>query len=533
MQRTINVSHLITVCLVALLTASLPAGEEPSLLERQQLVLDQLDKLFEDDETWEIWGIVKNPDSQKLDEAINLLRDSESLFPESDEDIRRGYIYTRANFLLTAIAKTKDAKKKDALFDECIQMITMIAEAEEREVELEKIHDLRQYGNWDSDGGWTLEDALKIPKIEIRNRVLHNVAQTLSRQAPPEFDEAVQAARAICDIGNRELCLSIIAVRQARAGLFDDAETTYRLLTESTFGKISTLLTFALIHEERGEMDAAKKRIDDVFDLGYFARDGTFIPQFYRYVYSCFVLSNNPILARYLFDKLVAIQEQLDQEFAQEIAAYNERSKRFALTGEFHMLNTGGHRACKFASCLALAKMSAHLDDDNKAVKRYFEEVRTMIIIEERQWTVIKNHDRVQLIVALFDAGYDDEAQKELDEYVKLAEQRLSFDGNTPSTYLKDLVLNLTGHHRFAEGVSTAKAISDEKERFEAYDWIVTEVRFRLQNDACDLIQIDPLRKRFSSPQEILDIAEMLGDEPGGKSLEAYRAKIRKLAEKL
>jgi len=493
----------IGVFIVVILSASLLAEEKLSLQERQRAMYDRLDEITGDFEE-----LYLNPDLEKLGKAIQLLRDSESLFPESDQSSYERYLYGRINYFSLAANNTKDAQEKNALFDECEQAAKKVAEPDERNYLLEWINDARQYG-YRQDEMRTIEAALKISKPLLRDEALSVVAQNLSRQTPPDFAEALRAARMISDDDaiNRELCYSIIAVRQARAGLFEDAETTYRLITEEVFEKLETLLTFAVIHEQYGDLEAAKRRIDEVFEIGDQAKDGTFTPQFFRYCYSGLVQLKTPDLANYLYGKMGVMRDELAPEY-QDIQ-----------------------------NGLTFAKAASHLGN-REAARVLFQSVRSQILDDEEKWGYFDNVYRKNLIAAAYEAGFDTAAAKELQDFVALIQtERMQFPGldKTPSSCLRGLVAHhLAAHGRFAEAVATAKVIPDEKERFEAYDWIVHEIRFRLRNDDTDdRVQMDPPRKRFSSRQEILDIAEMLTDEPDGKSLESYRARIRRLAERM
>ena len=501
--------------LIGFATVALRAEETRTLAEQQQAMFDRLEEICD-------FNIPDRSkiDPQKLAEAIQLLRDCESLFAESDQEIKIRYISARLGYLSFAMIKSEDAVVKDTLFDECKQVAEMIEEAEFRQSFFDEIRDLRLYGYVDDPEQMrTVEDALKIPKLEWRNGALITVAQSLSRQTPPDFAEAVRAAQLISDedITNRENCFSIIAVRQARAGRFDDAESTYQRITKSLFHRLQTLLTFAVIYDEMGQPEAAKQRIDEAFAMGYDApKDSTtFIQQFFRYCYSCSVRMRHPEIVRSVFDKMLALKKERDAETQKILAEYKAGIRTSHHIGSMD----------SFTDTLTFAKTAALLGE-HKTAQQYLKEAKELL---EESATTDSFHrlDRHSLIAALYDAGFEAEAQKELDEYIltPLREKRF------PQGITADLLHHLAQSGRFTEIVTIVKATPDDEERFRLYDHITFLVQLYHQGE--ERILMDPPRKRFSSAQEILDIAEMLTDEPGGKSLESYRKRIRKYADKL
>jgi hypothetical protein len=503
--------------LIGFATVALRAEETLTLAEQQQAMFDRLEEICD-------FNIPDRSkiDPQKLVEAIQLLRDSESLFAESDQEIKMRYISARLGYLSFAAIKSEDAVVKNALFDECKQVAEMIEEAEFRQSVLDEIRDLRLYGHVDDPEQMrTVEDALKIPKLEWRNGALSTVAQSLSRQTPPDFAEAVRAAQLISDedIINRENCFSIIAVRQARAGEFDDAESTYQRISENAFGlfhRLQTLLTFAVILDEMDQPEAAKRWIDEAFAIGYTQKDSTtFIQQFFRYCYSCSVRMHHPEIVRYVFDKMLALKKEHDAETQKILAEYKAGIRTS------HYIDSRD----SFTNTLTFAKTAALLGE-HKTSQQYLKEAKELLeeSVATNSFHRLEHHP---LIAALFDAGFEAEAQKELDEYIltPLREKRF------PQGVTGDLLHHLTQSGRFTEIVTIVKATPDDEERFRLYDHIVFLVRLHHQGD--ERVLMGPPRKRFSSAQEIRDIAEMLTDEPDGKSLESYRAKIRKYADKL
>lgn len=177
-----------------------------------------------------------------------------------------------------------------------------------------------------------------------------------------------------------------------------------------------------------------------------------------------------------------------------------------------------------FIDTLTFAKTAALIGEDETA-RKYFVDAKELL---ENGLTANSFHrlDRHKLIAALYDAGFEAEAQKELDDYIMIPLHEKRF----PYAVIGDLLSNLAESGRFTEIVTIVKTIPDEEERFKLYDFIIFLVCLRYGEE--DRVQM-VVRKHFTSPQELLGIAEMLTDEPGGKSLESHRAKIRKYADKL
>ena len=181
-----------------------------------------------------------------------------------------------------------------------------------------------------------------------------------------------------------------------------------------------------------------------------------------------------------------------------------------------HSIGDGSKRI----DALTFAQVAARLGDRETA-KRHFDEAKMFL-----QDLDLNLHE---VIAAMFAAGFRAEANKELDDYLFIPMRENRF---TRYIAVFNLLSRLNESAGFTEIVTIVKAIPDEAERFKQYSSIVFLVRQRVllsERDEC--IQRHPL-KRFSSPQEILDIAEMLTDEPDGKSLESYRKKLRRLADR-
>lgn len=160
--------------------------------------------------------------------------------------------------------------------------------------------------------------------------------------------------------------------------------------------------------------------------------------------------------------------------------------------------------------------MADHLGD-HEARQRFFREARVLKTKDTFFWG------------ALYDFGFEDEAAKELANYIAWIK-----NSQNPNFLLalEDLAVDLAQLGRYTEAVAVAKMITNEEKRFWTYGRIINDVYCRLlavKRDEYDIFG-SPCHKPFSSKQEILDIAELLTDEPDGKSLEAYRKKIRRYA---
>lgn len=516
--------RILTALLILFVLTTCGKAEQTNCLrDQQRVVFDEYDRILEFDD---IDADFTKIDLQNLGNAADYLRTSEKYFPSSEPESRKEYLSLTIQ-TLSLLASRSKTEEKNRLLDECLLFAEKYPNPEYKNDLIEQIRRLQE-DNIDLDKIETVEDALKIKDIQYRNLALNHLAQKLSSQTSPNFGEALRAAQSIADevdTGHRELCFSFIAVCQAKAGQFDEAEETCKLINDSVFETLSTLLTFILIQEEQGDLNAVKKRIDEVIKLGLAKKElGSFMPQFFRFCYSCLVRLKHHESAKYLFEKLVDMENVFEKEFQKMVVQQKNGLTTF--------LDAGSRWHDKFENNLTLGKAAAHLGNRDTA-RRYFEYAGKMIAEEEKRWSNIWNTDRSRLIAALFDAGFETEAKIALEDYVAMIPNgkfRFSFNGDTPSARTKNLVRLLGEHGRFTEAISLAGSIHDEEERHEAYRWIVDEVRFRLRRNEDFRVGIDPPRKRFSTVQEILAIAELMRDTPGSTSLEVYRSRIRKYA---
>ncbi len=484
-----------------------------SLKESQRAVFDEYRRILgNDDPNVDFFDV----GMEQLTEAAKLLRESDKLFPKSDKKAREDYLLLLIQTVSLTSSKSKDPKEKNALLNECMKYARQLPDPEFRSDVIKQIQEMRRNQNIDLDRIQTVEETLQLKNREWRNDHLSSLAQQWARQTPPRFDDAVRAAQAIGDedVGTRELCFSIIAVRQARAKLHDDAEKTYRFITKSIFDKIETLASFVVALDEQGEPDAARQRIDELFVHADQVRkeDGNaFESQFYRYCYSALVRLKDAELAKYLFGKMVGLHDKRRADNARILDEFKSGKRT-----QHHIDNR-----CDLEDALTLAKAATRLGDRD-AAQRYFTEARSVVADMDAEQASAPWQRHAELMVALFDAGRNDEAGTEL---------QWLLDGNWLGDALYNIVSMLARHDHFAEACSVAKTISNENERTAACDEIVSLVRQRLRND--DDCRVNPLppKKRFDSPQEVLAIADALSDTPDGKSLEYYRGKLRKLAD--
>ena len=121
---------LVAVCTIVLLAGSLQATETPSLLDKQRAMFDKLDDILGGEFFW-------NVDPQKLDAAVQLLRESESLFPESERVFGQlfwtrsmwdRYLQARVGFLGIATQNAEDTEKKEGSSDKCVPCICCISQ---------------------------------------------------------------------------------------------------------------------------------------------------------------------------------------------------------------------------------------------------------------------------------------------------------------------------------------------------------------------------------------------------------------------
>lgn len=486
-------SMLLTLTFIA-------AASEPSLEKRRENLQNRMEKILGSDDFADPFDIV-NVEPDKLRAAVELLRRSDHLYPKSDPSLRDDHIsrcFTLAMLLASKVEKTE----ADALLSESLKSVRTMSRKGARDFYIEQIRDRQKYGFVDSEKIQTVEDAMKIGKIEWRDGALSSMAQKAAKETPSNFAEALRAAKAISDedIGNRDLCLGIIAVSQARSGLFDDAEKTLDQIEEANYRKLGFILAFAPIYEQNGAPASAKKKIDAAFELTLLNDESgmAFHPQFFLCCCDCMDRLETREIREYLFEKMVLRQKKYE----------NERP------------NEQTHES---ANLVALAIAATKLDD-RKSAEKLFQEAEARIVEDEKKWSrAFTDSNRRTLIASLLDAGFQDEGRAMLDEYLKSPELE--------SETLYRFMQTLCGFGLYEEAMAVTVKIPDEKLRFEAYNWFEVSIRFHLDKP-WSAVTIYPNRKPFGSAGEIRKVADRLADCPDGASLDRLCAKIRKHADR-
>lgn len=474
-------------------------AEEPSLEKQREALQNQVEKILGSDDFADPFDIIKvEPD--KLREALELLRKSEHLYPKSEPSERDDFIRWRLMLRVLLAAKVEKTEA-DALLLESLKSVKTISDKDARDSCIEQIRDRQKYGFVDTEKIRTADEAMKIGKLEWRDFALSSVAQKAVRETPPNFAEALRAAKAISDedIGNRDLCLGIIAVSQARSGLFDDAEKTLELIEGVGYGKLGFILVFAPLYEEHGDPVSAKKKIDAAFEFSLLNEesDMAFNSQFFLCCCDCMQRLKTPPLRGYLFDKMFRRLKKYE----------NERPN---------------NETFKSSNLLAIAIAAAMLGDRESSAG-FFREAEAIIVENEKNRPrFITDSDRRTLIASLLDAGFRDEGRIMLEEYLKSPSE---------SQTLYWFMQTLCGFGLYEEAMTVAVKIPDKKQRFEAYDWFEVSVRYHL-DEPWSSVTIYPGKKPFGSAEEIRKIAELLAACPDGDSLDRLCTKIRKHADR-
>ena len=512
----------IAVCLVALYAASLPADKiksqvpEPlkGLEEKIAKVLD----LEADPETWPV---------ESLYEALRILQDYEKRFSEIEPNERDFYYVDLIGFQMMAIHRTKEVDKVDAMFAEALEYADKLLDKATGSECKKMIQFVREFGfealKIEFGNEWeTVDDVLKIKDIERRERALNSLSWKFIRQEPPNFKEAFRAANAISN-SNRQLCYELIAVKQLQMKQADEAEETLLLIDE--FWRLKTQLVFVLIYEDQGNIAAAEQHVDTIL-AAVRKTDPTAVANSFLRCTECLTQLKNVTLAQRMVHGMVDIHEEREKEYQERIA------QRPSDPLEMIVGDLADHsRKSVCSQMLAKALLSI---GDREAGLRYLQDFRELFTARRTKTRTIAMSKRTWLIGVLFEFGFSDDANKEIADIVaeiNAGGQTSTGGRETKSELLRQFARDLLQENQFSECVRIAQSIPDEKERFEVYDQIAGRVAFC--SDVPDIRPSLRPRKRFSSPQEILDIAEMLCDEPDGKSLESYRAKIRWNAEKL
>jgi len=468
---------------------------------------------------------------ERVHEAIRILKDSEKQFAEAEQDTRLMYYGVLVELQLSAAHRTEEPEKADSLYAEALKSADKFPDADDRNEIKKIIRFMRTYGyeayKIEFGDEWkTVDDALKIKDRERRNSALNSLSQRLIRQEPPDFNEALRAADAISD-SHRWLCYSQIAVRQLQMKQADDAEKTLQSIDQRSHQRFDTTLLFVLIYDEQGNTEAAERYVDAAFAVIRNNKDdlGTVVNSYYRYT-ECLVQLKTASLAQHMTRNMAGLNDEFEQESQERLA-----KPSFSSLAELRSPAT--HPDRKKACSRSLAQASLYIGDREAAMK-YLQDYRESVAADAERYRALQMSERVWLIGLLFEYGYQDDAKREIADIVAAidAGAQVSTNGqSTKSAMLKRFSDDLTTQARFPEAVQIAKSITDEMERFMAYDRI--ENMIGLYSRSLDSWPTLNSGKRFTSPQDILDIAEMLTDEPGGKSLESYRVKVRRYADNL
>jgi len=305
----------------------------------------------------------------------------------------------------------------------------------------------------------------------------------------------------------------------------ENAEKTLRRITGS-WKRFETLLIFVLVCDQQGNTELGQRYVNATITIG---RKNKGLNDFTFYT-DCLTQLKTASLAQRMVRGMVMIHEDFEKE-------YQERISKLADSPNVTFIMGMGDALRKLVYLQMLAKATLHIGD-REAGLRYLQNLRDHIEEREKISRVIAISDRVVLISILFESGLEDEANKEIAVVLAAIDaggQESTGGQTTKSELLKRFSKSLLWKGRFIETVRIAQSIPDEAERFETYDLIEEMVgNFVSWSDHNHTeLTLSPPLKGFSSAQEALDIAEMFTDEPGGKSLESYRTRIRRLAERM
>jgi len=483
------------------------AGTVPEPL---RMVTEQIIDIFTGEEVNEKrFGYENFANNARLREMLLFLKESENLFVETEPNVRDEYYGVLIDYQMIALRR---GYSFPVLIEDVLHTIDKISDEEERK-EYQKM--VREFGFEPYESivygrGWlTVDDALEIKYPKLRNYALNSLFHRFLRQNPPNFDEAFRAADAIDDSTygkyphdsriSQERCYSLIAIKQLLMKQTDEAEKTLQLITKSPY---QTRLLFVLIYDEQGNTAAAERHLDAA-----------------------------PLASSY-YDVLVQLKSTaLTRRMVYDLVTWYENIKK---NDSFEWPENYLY-AIKRVQILAKALLFI---GDREAGLRYIPELRELIAAMDEKVGYIEIRNRARLIDVLIEFGLQDEADKEMADLVEAINAGKQVEPFPKPELLRDFSRGLLYEDRFAEAIQIARLISWrgsqrwENLRFEAYDEIAGKVIAYMSAPPNTEPTLSP-RKRFSTVQEALDIAEMLTDEPGGKSLESYRTRIRRLAERM
>ena len=529
---------LLAVCVVTLFAVSIQADETPcepaTVVDPfHQMVGTKLEKILNPTGNEEL-DFRKVPVERVL-EAIRFMEDSEKLVAEAETEMRGSYYEAILELYFVAAQNNPDATQSDTYYLKALEAAARLSDGEEFKkiisfvqahgFEAAKIEFGIEFGDSVHDGAQTIEEALTIKDRQRRDQTLSSLSYRFLEQEPPNFEEALRANGKISDdnAGQRWLNNRSIAVKQFQFKQVDEAEKTLQLIEKTSDYWIETQLLFVLICDTTGNTALARRYIDAIFAELRNAESSRadinrIVNASYRFR-ECLIQLKTVEIARHIAQGMVDIYEQLEKEYQQRGA----NSPFFGLADESRKM-TGSE---------TLANVLLHIGEREEGLK-HLNNYREEITASAKRYRTMQLSDRAKLIAIQYKYGLQEDAKKEIADIIAMIEAggQTSTNGNEPksvilSSFFRDLV------HKeglLAEAVRIAQLIPDEKLRFEAYDQIVSRVDFHFGPD--DDYALRP-RPRFASRQAVLDIAELLTDELGGKSLESYRARIRQYAEKM
>jgi len=540
------------VCTIALFAGSLQATDECPEVEYLCNPFEQFQQLF-GEKVEAILLLDRDEDGivifdfdaitvERLLEAIRFMEDSKELLAEAEPCMRDMYYFNIIEFYVLAAEKTPDKTQSEALFAEALKNVDHLSGESRREyIEYikRKIRFILTYGlamynfiEW-HEGEVTIEEALAIEDRMWRNKALGMLVYFFLEQEPPNFADALRAADAIQELPTDDwwqqmFRFSDIAVMQFQLGQVDDAEKTLRKIQKDRDRRdywFETNLIFVLICDETGNTALARRYIDAVFAEARKANiTGGTILWYFSHFRDCLVQLKTAEIARYIAQNMVSLYEELEKEYQERIAENPSR----------HPFDIFRDDSRKKIGCRMLANVLLHIGEREEGLK-YLHQFREMIPQHEERSRTLSIMERTNLIAIQYNYGLRDDAKKEIADVVARihAGEQTSTGGNATKSQLFRNLFNsfLWRDGLLAEAARIAQLIPDEAIRFEAYEQLVDRVgiHFRPREGRPELKP----QPRFSSRQEILDIVEALIDEPGGKSLESYRARILQFAERL
>ncbi|MCL2710408.1 MAG: hypothetical protein FWE95_05970 [Planctomycetaceae bacterium] len=509
-----------------------------------QLFGEKIGKILNPNENEEL--DFENISPERILEAIRFLKDSEKLVAEAEPAVRQYYYFAIIELYVAAAHNTPDTTQADALYAEALKVIDNFLDDDEMDgdfvkeykeaISFMRAHGVDAYKLEFGGEAQTIEEALTILDRERRDRALSSLVHNFLREGSPNFEEVLRANEKISNAGGgqRSLNYRVIAVRQFQLGQVDEAEKTLQLAGKDSAYWVETQLFFVLICDQTANVALARRYIDAIFaelQKSGGDRSGIYniVNSFYR-LRECLIQLKTPEIARHLVHSMVGLYEELEKEY-QERMANSSASPFFGQTDDSR----------RRSGSETLANVLLHISEREEGLK-YLRQFRELAIASGERTRTMNLYDRVKLIAIQYRYGLQEEAKKEIIDILAMIDaggQRSTNGTETKSAMLRSFFDSLLQQEGLlSEAVRIARLIPDEKTRFEAYNSIVYRVDFctpsrtESRTDLSSQLSLRPF-PRFTSRQEVLAIAELLSDEPDGKSLESYRARIRQHAERM